>query len=753
MPSPMLVALVAGYVAVVASQLCWDVLPQPWPLLAVVPLALGGLFRPRARRLCAVLIGIGLGLWHVGWAARPVLECRLAKPQEVTLEARVLEIAEDAFGGQRLLFAVAQVPWCSRDYRELRVRLQARYALDAAPGETWRFQARLRPPDATLNPAVLDMERFLFGAGVVAVGSVLDGTQPELLMAAAGLPALRTRLLRALWPLWGEGPGDMASDEATRFARAVLPALLLDDRALLTGEHWRVLANTGTAHLVAISGLHVTLLGGGLMMATALVLRRRSGSLAHAPLPVTGVLVAAVTYAALAGMPVPALRAALMLVLAALAQLYWARAPVWRVLLLVAGLSLLVDPLSVHAAGWWLSFVAVAALVVLAQTDTRTGQGLFAWLLALLRLQFWLWLLMTPLLLAVFGSASSSSLPANLLAGPLVNLLVLPAGLAGCLLAPWLPGVADVPIDAATQLLAWLWHLLAWFDRQAAPWQVDAPLSGLLLAALALLLVLAAVGWRARLLAAGLLALAWPVPTPLPAGTAEVCVLDVGESLLVGVRTSGHALLYHDGKVDGGAGDASLPGGGSLARALRRLKLDAPDLVLDTSGRRLPGSGLLAGPDDAGCAAAPGAGIDGVRLRLLPAGQLCLLQVVAGGHRLLVAGDVRQPDELAAVARWRNLLASDVLVVPRAGSRAASSPTFVVTVAPRLALVSRARHNRYGHPAPDVLRRYRAQGSRVQDTADEGALCMRLGGRGDVPAPVGERHQRGGFWRLQVVGH
>jgi competence protein ComEC len=748
MPLRMLLALVAGYVAAVASQLCWDVLPHPWPLLAVVPLALGGLFRPRARRLCAVLTGIALGLWHVGWAARPVLDCRLAAPQEVVLEARVLELEEDAFGGQRLLLAVTQVPWCAHGTRELRVRLQARHALDAAPGEAWRVQARLRPPDAPLNPGALDMERFLFGAAIVAVGSLVDGTQPQRLSAAAGLPALRTRLLRALWPLWGEGPGDMAADDATRFARAVLPALLLDDRALLTGEHWRVLANTGTAHLVAISGLHVTLLGGGLMMATALVLRRRSGSLAHAPLPVAGVLFAAVGYAALAGMPVPALRAALMLVLAALAQLYWARAPVWRVLLLVAGLSLLVDPLSVHAAGWWLSFVAVAALVVLAQTDTGSGQGLLSWLLALLRLQFWLWLLMTPVLLAVFGSASSSSLPANLLAGPLVNLLVLPAGLVGCLLAPWLPGVADVPIDAATRLLAWLWHLLTWFDRQAAPWQVDAPLSGLLLAAFALLVLLAAVGWRARLLAAGLLALAWPVPLPLPAGMAEVCVLDVGESLLVGVRTARHAVLYHDGN----AGEGSLPIGAGVVRAMQRLQLDAPDLVLDTVGRRGHGVRLLAGPDAAGCAAAPSARIDGVNLRLLPAGHLCLLQVAAGGHRLLVAGDVRQADELAAVARWRNLLAGDVLVVPRAGSRAASSPTFVVTVAPRLALVSRARHNRYGHPAPDVLRRYRAQGSRVHDTADEGALCLRLGGSSDVPAPVGERQQRGGFWRVRLDG-
>ena len=104
----------------------------------------------------------------------------------------------------------------------------------------------------------------------------------------------------------------------------------------------------------------------------------------------------------------------------------------------------------------------------------------------------------------------------------------------------------------------------------------------------------------------------------------------------------------------------------------------------------------------------------------------CLLLVEAGGERLLLTGDIDVRTERALLAEGLPLRA-DWLLAPHHGSRSSSSAALLDAVAPQAVLISRGRHNPFGHPHAEVLARYRQRGIRVHDTALHGALQLQLG--------------------------
>ena len=143
---------------------------------------------------------------------------------------------------------------------------------------------------------------------------------------------------------------------------------------------------------------------------------------------------------------------------------------------------------------------------------------------------------------------------------------------------------------------------------------------------------------------------------------------------------------------------------------------------------------------------------DGVRFEFLhpPAGepaarrnnQSCVLRVEAQGAAALLTGDI----ERAAEERLRALpIQADLLLVPHHGSRTSSTAGFIAAVAPRWAIVPAGYRNRFGHPAREVLERYRSAGVPVLRTDLEGAVHMVL--RRDPQPPAGERSLRERYWR------
>ena len=609
-----------------------------------------------------------------------------------------------------------------------------------AAGQRWRLPVRLRQPHGLLNPHGFDAELWLFEQGIRATGTVRASTQaaPQLLAEDAGYRVERARQAVRDAILLRVPDGQSAG---------VLAALAVGDQAAIDRDDWALFRDTGVAHLMSISGLHVTLFA---WLAAALVgpLWRLSPRLmlrVPAPLAARWIGVAAAAgYALLAGWGVPAQRTLWMLATLALLRSAGLRWPQPLVLLAAAVVVTLFDPWALMQPGFWLSFAAVALLIA---ADPVSGapappsgwrpRALVA-LRAGLRTQAVASLGLAPLSLVFFQQVSLVGFAANLVAIPLVTLAIVPLSLLGMLASPlWL--LAGALVQALILLLQWLagWPSALWTAAAAPAWGVAAGLAGGAL-------LLMPLPWRLRLLGLPLLLPLLAPPLPRPAeGAFEVLAADVGQGSAVLVRTRSHLLVYDAGPRYSPESEAGsrvlLP----LLRARGEPRIDllmlshrdtdhvggaaallagVPVTALSSSladGHPLLGQGV----PHRRCAAGQSWSWDGVRFDLLhplagealaaarPNALSCVLRVqAADGRSLLLTGDIEAAQEAALLERDAAALRSQVLVVPHHGSRSSSTEAFVAAVAPGTAVVQAGYRNRFGHPAPEVEARYRARG-------------------------------------------
>ncbi len=516
---------------------------------------------------------------------------------------------------------------------------------------------------------------------------------------------------------------------------------------------------TGVAHLVSISGLHITMFAWG---AAWLVggLWRRSGRLClRLPAPdaaLLGGLLLASAYALFSGWGIPAQRTCLMLAAVALLRLSGTRWPWPQVWMLACAVVVVADPWALLQAGFWLSFVAVGVLFATDASGTQPGAGLArgtgARALAMLREQWVVTVALAPLTLLLFGQLSIVGLAANAVAIPWVTLVITPLAMLGVLLPPlW-----DAAGGAIAALMALLQWLAAWpwatLSLATAPWWLAAAgvLGGVLLVA-HLPLHLRSLG-----LPLLLPVLLWQAPVP-PVGQFEMLAADIGQGNAVLVRTATHALLYDTGPRYSLESDA---GHRVLLPLLQALHTRLDTLVLshrDTDHvggapavlAMQPQAALLSSiaADDhlqslrpaQRCVAGQHWEWDGVRFEVLhpqaadydsphsPNALSCVLRLHSAGAQpqtALLVGDIESPQEEALLARHAPLRA-DVLLVPHHGSKTSSSEAFLDAVQPRQAWVQTGYRNRYGHPAPEVMLRYAGRGIVVHDAPHCGAITWR----------------------------
>lgn len=616
-------------------------------------------------------------------------------------------------------------------------------------GQRWEFVVRLKSPHGPCNPHGFDFELWLWERGIQATGYVrtADAGMPPRLLAQDAWPYALERGRQAV--------RDALLEQVADPRRAgVLAGLAVGDQRAIERADWDLFRTTGVAHLMSISGLHVTMFA---WLATALVgaLYRRSARLCLAwPAPhaalVAGVLLAAL-YAAFSGGGIPAQRTVWMLATLCVLRLAGLRWP-WPIAWLLAGAAVvLIDPWALLQPGFWLSFVAVGVLFAAdpgrpasphAAPATAAACGMRARLRALLREQAVVTVALAPLTLWLFGEVSLVGLAANLLAIPWVTAVVTPLAIAGALWAPlWHVGAGAVGV------LAWGLELLAllpgavWSAAASPPWVALAAMAGGLLLALRLPPVL-----RLQGLPLLLPMLLWQPVRPAP-GHFELVAADIGQGNAVIVRTASYSLLYDTGPRHGADSDA---GHRVLVPLLRALG-DRLDRVVvshrdsDHIGgaasvlARHEGATLLSSIDHGHdlavrhaherCLAGRRWTWDGVTFEFLhpraqdygvrslrPNTVSCVLRITAsagGGHAALLAGDIEAAQERRLAAEAGDLLRADLLLVPHHGSKTSSSDAFLVAVAPRVALVQAGYRNRYGHPAEVVLARYAARGIAV----------------------------------------
>lgn len=687
---------------------------------------------------------------------------------------RVLRAAEPAGEGEHVLWMrgrprqPGEPPGPELTVR-LRVRRSAaeptRRLLALRRGDGVRVWCRLRLPRRLLNPGAPDPLRGLRATGADALGSVktawlLSPTGRGRPGPARLVDGVRVGLRRRL---------DRTLEDSPAAARAVASAMMLGERGRLTPEVWRLFRDAGLAHLLAISGLHVGLLGALLVGSL-----RRAGLRPRGTLVAGGALLAALCFGVGAGSPVTRATGTAVLMLAGRAVGRDGEA--LNALALVAAVLMLDRPWSIWTPGFQLTFVAAGGILLLAPRVAETLPGP-RWASNGPAVSIAAYLVTAPIVACHFQHLAPVGLLSNLLAVPLCALTLL-GTLTGALLVD-LPVVGPLAVGLARtgpDLLLGLARGTA--NLPGLSGLPVAPPRGWLWVALGVATIALARASRAgrvafvarRALLLGLLLLHLG-PLPAGFGSFRVVVPDVGQGQAVLLRgPSGGFVVIDAGGSAGGRFDAGERVVGPLLRRLgcRRIErlivthhhddhaggaralvreFEVGELMLGAGASREPGMGELVDAalrrGAAVVLAERGEGTRraGIPLRVLhpprhrrdpPLGANDRSVVVLAGrapHRLLVPGDLEGAGEavlLAGEPRPR----AEALVVGHHGGRGGSGERWLRAVSPRVALISAGRSNRFGHPSPAVLGRLRGRGVEIRRTDLEGMLRLEAGERG-----------------------
>src|SRR5947207_10307265 len=685
--------------------------------------------------------------------------------------------ARAPLGGAVGIMGVAGMLWGTAAVRERDATCTGRWAAGGRAGEghTRAVIARLGDP-APAQGGIVDAEVLPGTCG----GSVRlrwpedhaarGGTTWVVAGKWSGV-LLVVRRMRVLDPV-PRGRGalrDALAAKSTELfgARApIVNALVFAPNVRLDSDIRERYVRSGLAHLLSISGLHV-----GFIAAWLALLLGKLHLAARARFGATAVLL--LGYLWLLGFPAPPVRAGAMLMLADVARLR-ERVVAPRGVVSIAALGVLIqDAWALHSVGAWLSVAGGGAVVWAGRAVSTAPGGLRLAAPALAAT-----LVTAPISAFAFGTVAPIGVLANLIAIPLAGVAV--PGLVIALMLSWLAsgpahliaagaglglalldlvarGAAGVPGGHVVMVAGWQAALMWAAVAAAAWWLWNAPRRRWLIAA------------RVAFVTTVFIATTFRDVVSLDACRClTVHFLDVGQGDAAALRTPNGRWIVIDGgprtpERDAGRrvvvpflrgqgvgrvavvvathGDADHLGG--LPAVVEAFD---PELVLEPGkplGRPLYLE-FLAGVEASGArwhAARAGDRIevDGVVLEVLSPDSLWLrlplevnehgvvLRVRYGAVRLLFQADAGLPVEGRLAGTVGPV---ELLKVGHHGSRSATSDAWLDELAPHEAVISVGRHNRYGHPTPDVLARLAAHGVTVLRTDERGTITFSTDGHG-----------------------
>lgn len=597
-------------------------------------------------------------------------------------------------------------------------------------GQRWAMTLRLRPVHGELNDGGYDPQRSAFARHQTLSGRF---TQAKIVdencsLRAQYLMSLQHRLSAFHWG-------------------AVMLGLGMGERLEVPREIKDLMRDTGTLHLMAISGLHIALAASIVWLLARGLQFLMPGHWIHWQIPLLAGLFFAAFYAWLTGLQPPALRTVIALAVLAALRIGARQWSPWQVWCCCIAAILISDPLAVLSQSLALSAFAVAALIFWFQWLPLPRGHRVRWLqplVNLLYLQTGMLLLLMPLQVLIFHGFSLSSLVANLFAVPLVTFVCVPLILAGMLLhlLP-LTALESALWFAADKSLGGLFWMLM---RLPDGWQnVDERWQYL-----TLLPWLAIIGWRFHawksvpaVCLAGSILLAFPLWRTVRSEGWTLHMLDVGQGLAMVIERHGKALLYDTG--------LAWPGGDSARQLiipwLRWHHLQPEGVIL--SHEHLDHAGGLAtlqktwptlwirSPlgrvEHRPCFRGQRWIWEGLTFTVHwpPAGysergnnRSCVVKIDDGEQSALLTGDIEAPAEQTMLSHYWRHLASTVIQVPHHGSNTSSSLPLVQRVEGRIALDSAARYNAWHFPSAKVIRRYRKEGYIWHDTPHSGQISV-----------------------------
>lgn len=609
-------------------------------------------------------------------------------------------------------------------------------------GEHGRVTATLRRARNFSNPGGFDYVRWLAVRHLHWQGFVVTGTWQRLSDRSSGAWFLRWRerlgqVIEALHP-YPETQG-------------IVEALTLGLTSHIDPTQWALFRRTGTTHLMVISGAHIGLVAGLVYSAVkktvccfgVLCLRVPAQKIAR-----SFSLMASLMYALLAGFAVPAQRAFMMTLFVLMRTVSSKRFTSWQSFRYALLAVVMFEPHAVLMPGFYLSFLAVACLMVTHQRYALKGFR------NVLLLQCACLIGLMPLTLFWFSYGAVNGLLANLLAIPWVGFVVVPLSLM--LLGIHLPWLSQAVHWAVWGLL----HYLNWIDSLSMVnltqsfSSVLSPIGLMMALYLMMMLPWSRWCWCVCCLVIGGV---WMQTDKIKKGDVRMDVLDVGQGLSVVVRTAAHTLVYDTGmQFYHGSNMGAMVIVPYLkhlgVKKVDRIVISHPDLDhrggLNDLDAAYPGAMLLV--NDPGfyqrgksCHRESDWVWEGVRFHFFPLNDTtqrqnnrsCVLQIQHPSGSLLLTGDIEHAAEEVLRKRYGAALASTVMVVPHHGSQTSSSLAFVKRVHPRFVMVSYGLDNRYRFPHKKAMSVYQELGIPVYNTVACGMLSVVMSLKSEYKKP------------------
>jgi competence protein ComEC len=582
-------------------------------------------------------------------------------------------------------------------------------------GESWILHARLKPPTGWLNPNTFDYETYLYSQGVEATGYVLD-SEPNLRLESPPneIDRIRTSVKEQVISNYSEN------------VAGIILALTVGDRSMIDESTWKIFIQTGTNHLLAISGLHISLIAGWIFVLARFFWGFKWSLMLS--------LIVAGFYASMAGFSIPTQRAWVMLLMVSVMLLSYRHWPFYFWISLTAIIVLLIDPRQVLSISFHLSFIAVIAIVWFSRNNERIS------FLNILYLQGFLSLIMGISTLLFIGNISFISPLANLITVPLYSFVIIPLTLIDSTIIyltesafPPFKNILEILIDISIRLL----NLLLKFEPgysflgKANFW--------------ASVLCLFAIFWAFKHNKYRIITLFFCIAVLYPKynkpvnGTAKYSILDVGQGQSILIETQHSTVLYDTGKKGRetqviepflkGKGinqidhliishDDNDHSGGSKG-LINRLRVNKTHINQSCNSRWIN---------------------DGVLFELTRLQSYtndndssCILKVTPQyGPTLLVTGDLSKEGEQLLIATQTMNLKSDVLIAPHHGSKTSSSSAFIKQVAPNIVIFSSGFKNRFNHPHPDITARYQNLGIQGYSTRCSGMIQIEADETGKI---------------------
>ncbi|BCS98565.1 DNA internalization-related competence protein ComEC/Rec2 [Desulfoluna limicola] len=714
--------------------------------------------------------------------APPVLS---PSPQPLTGRIEGIEIKGNDLRCTLRDVGFADEPGLSPPHSGIRLIIKGGGALPAAEGMRLTATCRLRPFTNFNNPGRFDYREHMAHKGIAA-WAVVKASDITLLPASS-VYGWKTTLYHARRNI----EQALFTHAPTARSGALLAALITGNRSHISPPLRDLFTQTGTAHLLAISGLHL-----GMVTTLFFFLFRHLLSFWERPLIKghTQVLTAAATlvpvllYALLSGVAPSTQRALIAASLFLGALTLHEEADLPTTLALAALVILGIHPPALFAVSFQLSFAAVAAilasLVQLRRKPMINGppsiqQRILTFIIPPSFASFGT----APLVWYHFGYAAPVGLLANLVLVPIVSFAVVLPGLLGVLILPIAPPLAGLLFllagcagEAAIGIATFFSTLPGGFLTLPRP-----GLATTLLVLLLLFSLLLSPAGRQR----------------GPVGVALLCLLLLGGTAVKGIKERHHNTSLQVTVLDVGHGSATVvafpggkrwlidggfawPGGydvGQFAVApyLQTSQITTLDAVVlthpesDHMGgllhilKRFTVHTLITSPHagngelwDRFCETASQCGpqrilltsqsspmlVEGVRVTCLHPSvapsqftgkgsvnnNSLVLLLEYGGHRILLTGDIMKQAESRLVAEAKEALQADVILIPHHGSTSSSTPEFLARVHPSIAVVSAGQNNRYGLPHDKVMARYTKAGCALYRTDRHGAVTIESDG-------------------------